>query len=146
QIHFQNSGRAEAHHRAIFFWENLLRVLVVGERLFESGGGDAVMNCFCKVAEDEASAGWIERAEEGLQAADELLGFDEVGFGFGIDRFDQADGGKGRNCRKKLRVASRIEFDATIKFQHKERILFLRGRRETSNSLSEIKKKPIPRA
>jgi hypothetical protein len=46
------------------------------------------VDCLREVAEVEAFARWIERAEEALQAATQVLRFDEVGLGFGIVPFD----------------------------------------------------------
>ena len=94
KIDFQDGGRAKAHHSATFFREEPFGMLIVGEGLFESGGGNAVMNSFGEVAEIEALAGRIERTEEALQASAQILRFDEIWLGFGIVASDQT------NCRK----------------------------------------------
>jgi len=88
QIHFKDCGRAKAHHGAIFFGEELLCVLVVGERLFERGSCYSIADCCGKIAQVEAFAGGIERAEESLQAAAQILRLYQIRLGPVVVRLD----------------------------------------------------------
>src|SRR5580704_6198105 len=98
-------------------------VLVVGEDLFERGAGEAVTDAAGELAKIEALAGRIGGAEKALQAALEVLGANEEGLGIFGARFDEADGGFGREGGEEVFVrAGGIEGEAAVEFKHGDRI------------------------
>jgi hypothetical protein len=99
------------------------RVLVVGEGLFEFGAGEAVADEFCEVAEIEAFAGGVWRAEETLHAFAEVLRADEERLGIFSVRLDEADGGERRESGEEVFGVGWGELLAAIEIEHGRRIL-----------------------
>ncbi len=101
----------------------MLGVLVVSEDLFERGAGEAVTNAACEFAQIEAFAGRIGGAKESLQASAQILRANQKWFGVFRPRFDQADGGFGRQGGEEIFLRARgIEFEAAVQFKHGDRI------------------------
>jgi hypothetical protein len=98
-------------------------VLVVGEDLFERGAGEAVANAAGEFAEIEALAGGVGGAEKALEAASQILGADQERLGVFGARFDEADGGLGRQGGEEVVVREGgIEGEAAVEFEHGDRI------------------------
>ena len=121
QADFQDGGRTQAREFAIALREEMLGVLIVREDLFERGTGEAIANAAREFAKIEPFAGGIGGAEEALQAA-QILRANQKRLGVFRARFDQADGGFGRQGGEKIFVAGRVEILAAVEFKHGDRI------------------------
>jgi len=123
QIHFKDGGRTETHELLVTLREEVLGVLIVGEGLLELGAGDAVTDALGKITQTEALGRGIQRAEEAIEPASEVLGANEEWLGGGIARKDQADGGVRRQGGEEIGVGRRSQVGAAIEFEHEVRIL-----------------------
>ena len=90
----------------------------------------------CEFAEVEALAGWIEWAEEALEAFAEILRADEEGLGGFVlcvllVELDEADGGARRESGEEIFVVRCVEVLAAVEVEHGVRILRRMGRPAT---------------
>src|SRR6202030_357784 len=90
QIDLQHGARADAQHVLVALWKKFLGVLIVGESLFECRGGHPIANAFCEIAQVQALAAGIERAEESLKPTTQILGANEERLGGRLPRLDEA--------------------------------------------------------
>ncbi len=123
QADFQHGGRTQAGEFAVALREKTLGMLIVGENLFKRGAGEAIANAAREFAQIEALAVGIGGAEEALQPAAQILGANQKRFGVFRARFDQANGGFGRQNGEEIFFRARgIEGEAAVQFEHGDRI------------------------
>src|ERR1700737_3650664 len=123
QIDLQQRGRPQPSQRLIAPRKKLFGVLIVRERLLESRARQAVANAPSELAKIQALREWLRRTQEALKPAAQIRGAHQVRFGICFVRLDHHYGSVLRERAKKLRVASRVEFEFAIKRQHTARIL-----------------------
>ena len=123
QIHFEDRGRTQAHEVAVALWKHFFGLLIVSEILLESRAGQPVSDATGEISQVEAFACWICRAKQALQSPLQVLRADQERLGLFFAGFNEANGGTRRQSREEVLLrASSIKFQATIEFQHGERI------------------------
>lgn len=101
----------------------MLRMLIVGECLFEGRANQAITDTARESAQIQALAGGIDWAEKTKQSPLQVLRANQERLGFLFARFDQANrwlrwqGGEEVLLRPRT-----VEFESAVKFQHQSRI------------------------
>ena len=97
-------------------------MLIVSEDLFKRGARQSITDAAGEIAEIEAFAGWIGRAEETLQSSAQILRANQKRFGVFREGFDQADGGARGKSGEEIVIARGVEVLAAVEFEHEDRI------------------------
>src|SRR5271169_1096816 len=102
QIDLQYGSGSKAHQLPVALRENLFRIVVESQGLFEGRPGFPIADQMCELAEVQALTCWIEWPKQALQAASQICRTNQIRLGSLFLGGDQANGGLGGQERKKI--------------------------------------------